>query len=306
MFNVNNKKAINNLALKSFQANKLRNIFAVVAIVLTTILFTSLFTVSSSLLDSMQESTMRQVGGSFHGTFKYLQPEEYEKLKTHKLIKDIGYSVVLGFAENKELLKRPSEIRYTSSAWQAKGFFALPTTGRLPQDGKELAADTIVLEKLGIPCELGQRVTLEYTLSGQKIVDTFTLVGFWEGDMVIRASQIWLSQKYVEDKLIGYIPMYEGDFVGTINADVSFNNSSQIEKKLQKVIVESGYGINDITYGVNWAYIGNKEETDLLTVTGIVGIILLIIFCGYLIISNIFYIAIAKDIQDYGLLKAVG
>ena len=44
MIKVNNKKAITNLATKSFRANKTRNIIAVIAIALTTILFTSIFT----------------------------------------------------------------------------------------------------------------------------------------------------------------------------------------------------------------------------------------------------------------------
>lgn len=306
MLNVDNRKTIQNLAIKSFQSNKLRNVFAVIAIVLTTVLFTSLFTIGSSLVKSMQESTMRQVGGSAHGSFKYLNQEEYQNLKSHKSIKEIGYSVVLGFAENKDLVKRPTEIRYASNQWLAESFFAYPTTGRLPQKANELATDKLVLEKLGIPCKLGEKVIIEYSLSGEKVTDTFTLVGFWEGDKVIPASQIWLSKNYVQDKLEGYHPSYKDDPVGTINADVNFSNSFQIEKKIQKVIVDSGYHIDDIKYGVNWAYIGNKEDTDMSTLMGFVGIIILIIFCGYLIISNIFYISIAKDIQNYGLLKAIG
>ncbi|MEG3074370.1 MAG: hypothetical protein RR867_09165, partial [Ruthenibacterium sp.] len=72
MLKVNNKKTIRKLAASSFRANKLRNLFAVIAIILTTVLFTGLFTVVGSLLSSMEESTMRQVGSNFHGAFKYL------------------------------------------------------------------------------------------------------------------------------------------------------------------------------------------------------------------------------------------
>ena len=41
---VKNRKTIWNLSLKSFRASGKRNLIAVVAIVLTTVLFTSLFT----------------------------------------------------------------------------------------------------------------------------------------------------------------------------------------------------------------------------------------------------------------------
>lgn len=62
MIKVNNKKTIHAIAKGAFKANKMRNIFAVIAIVLTSILFVTIFTMSSSLIKSMEESTMRQVG----------------------------------------------------------------------------------------------------------------------------------------------------------------------------------------------------------------------------------------------------
>ncbi|MEG1062074.1 MAG: ABC transporter permease, partial [Oscillospiraceae bacterium] len=175
MLKVNNKKTIRKLAASSFRANKLRNLFAVIAIILTTVLFTGLFTVAGSLLSSMEESTMRQVGSNFHGGFKYLTAEQYDKLKTHPDIKSISYSVVLGVAENEKLAKRPTEIRYANDEIEAAAMFSLPTTGRLPQNEDELATDTLVLERLGIPAELGQKVTLEYSVGGEKRTDSFTL-----------------------------------------------------------------------------------------------------------------------------------
>ena len=147
------------------------------------------------------------MGSNAHATFKNLDMQEYEKISKNKSIKEIGYSVVLGFAENRELIKRPTEIRYTSGEWQAKSMFAFPTSGRLPEAENEIATDAIVLDRLGIPCKLGQNVTIEYSLNNEKITDTFTLVGFWEGDSVISASEIWLSPSYVKDRLLGY----EGD-----------------------------------------------------------------------------------------------
>lgn len=100
MLKVDSKKTIRLLAQSSFRENRLRNLFAVVAIVLTAVLFTGLFTVAASLVVSIEESTMRQVGGNFHGGFKYITLEQYNTLKTHPSIKDISYSVVLGVGEN--------------------------------------------------------------------------------------------------------------------------------------------------------------------------------------------------------------
>lgn len=251
MIHVDNKKTIYKVADASFRADKMRNLFAVTAIVLTTILFSGLFTIAGSLMASMEESTMRQVGGNAHGGFKYLTMEQYEKLKSHPDIKEISYTVVLGIAENRELLKRPAEIRYAKDALAAEMMFSMPTTGKMPEKRDEIATDTLVLERLGITPRLGEQVALEYSVCGEKKKETFTLVGFWEGDIIMSASQVWLSRDYVEE-ILGNFGTAE-KYVGTINADVNFGNSRNIETKLLRVIEESGYTKEDIEYGVNWA-----------------------------------------------------
>lgn len=303
---VDNKKTIRHVADTSFKADKMRNLFAVIAVVLTTILFCGLFTIASSLLSSMEESVMRQVGGSGHGGFKYLTEEQYENLKKHPSIKEISYSVVLGMAENPQLAKRPSEIRYANDELVAKINFSLPTTGRLPENEKELATDTLVLERLGVPARIGEKVTLQYSVCGKKYEETFTLCGFWEGDIIRSASEIWLSRDYIEGILQQHDLSRAEKYIGTWNADVNFSNSWNLEKKLIKVIEDSGYRKDEIDYGVNWAYAGGGSSMDAGTAVGAALILAMIIFCGYLMISNVFLISVTKDIHFYGLLKTIG
>lgn len=304
MIKVDNKKTIKRVADTSFRADKMRNIFAVIAIVLTTVLFSSLFTIASSLLSSMEESMMRQVGGSSHGGFKYLTMEQYENIKQHPSIQEISYSVVLAVAENEELAKRPTEIRYVKDALGAEMMFSMPTTGRLPEAADEIAADTLVLEKLGVPAKLGETVTLKYSVCGDEYTENFRLVGFWQGDIIMSASQVWLSKDYVEGILSKYDLSKEQE-IGSINADVNFSNSWNIEDKMQKVLADSGYNPDEINYGVNWAYTGGSSM-DAETVAGVIAVLLMIIFCGYLIISNVFLISVTKDVRFYGQLKTIG
>ena len=63
-FKNNNSAIIRRLTIKTMKANKLRNIFAIVAIALTTLLFTSLFTIGIGIKESLEKETMRQSGGS--------------------------------------------------------------------------------------------------------------------------------------------------------------------------------------------------------------------------------------------------
>ncbi len=306
MIKVDNKKTIKHVADTSFKAEKMRNLFAIIAIILTTVLFCGLFTIASSLLTSIEESTMRQVGGNSHGGFKYLTKEQYEKLRNHPDIKEISYSVVLALAENPELSKRQTEIRYANDELEAKMMFSMPTTGGLPEAKDEIATDTLVLEKLGVPARLGETVTLKYSVCGEEYTESFTLVGFWEGDIIMNASQIWLSKEYVEGILSSNDLSKTEEMIGSINADVNFGNSWNIESKLIKVITESGYDVEDVSYGVNWAYTGGKSSLDMGTILGVSMVVLIIIFCGYLMISNVFLISVTKDVHFYGLLKTVG
>lgn len=64
-----------------------------------------------------------------------------------------------------------------------------------------------------------------------------------------------------------------------------------------------GFG-DEIKDGINWAY--TTSELDATTVLIVAVILIMIILSGYLIIYNIFLIAITSDIHYYGLLKTIG
>ena len=92
MKKVNNKKAVNNLALSGIKAKLNKYLILVLAVILTSLLFSTLFTVGGSMFNEIQESTMRQVGGKFHAGFKYLTEAEYDQVKDDPKLKSISYS----------------------------------------------------------------------------------------------------------------------------------------------------------------------------------------------------------------------
>ncbi len=64
MLKVKNQKIIRKISTRSLLANKKKNLIAVMAIMLTCILFTAVFCIGGSIMKSTQESTFRQVGGT--------------------------------------------------------------------------------------------------------------------------------------------------------------------------------------------------------------------------------------------------
>ena len=94
--NVKNRKCIRKLSLKSLYANRRRNLIAIFAIALTTLLFTSMFTIVLSLNASYETYQFRQVGGYAHGTFKDVSPEQAERIAAHPKVKAAGARKVIG------------------------------------------------------------------------------------------------------------------------------------------------------------------------------------------------------------------
>ena len=62
----------------------------------------------------------------------------------------------------------------------------------MPVQENEIALDTITLDKMGLPYELGQEITLQWRkdLNGEEITtSTFTLSGYWDGILLLW--QVW-------------------------------------------------------------------------------------------------------------------
>lgn len=315
---VKNKRCIRTLSLKQFRAAKTRNLIAVFAIALTTLLFTSLFTIALSINDGFQQSNFRQCGGWNHGTFKYLTEEQFEEIKEDPLIKQWGLRRFVGMPSEVPFNKSHVEVGY-SDAVQAHWMYCDPIVGSLPKEGtNEAATDTKVLELLGIEPELGAEFTMTFDVDGKQTTQTFTLCGWWEYDEAIVANHVLIPLSRAEAiyKETGLIPGQAKDgMTGSWNLDVMFQNAWNIEKNMQQVLSNHGYqdksrtdGDNYVATGVNWGYSASQlmDNIDPATVLTIAAVLLLIIFTGYLIIYNVFQISVANDIRFYGLLKTIG
>ena len=307
MRKVKNKKVIRKLSARILSAKRSKNLIGLAAILLTTILFTTVFSVCGNLLRSQTESTFRQVGGNAQAGFKNFTMAEYDQLKEDSGIRDVSYNIFVGNAVNPQLNKLQTEVRYYEPL-NARQSFAYPTTGKLPEEQDEIAMSTLILDALDIPHELGQKVTLDLNIHNEIRTDTFTLCGFWEGDLVMMAQEAAVSKTYADlTAPLETTPYYETDgtdYSGYMNISFNFSSSFNIEGQMEELIRRGGFDGTLISPSVNWAY--SFSSIDWTTVSVLTILILLIILSGYLIIYNIFYLNIFSDIRFYGLLKTVG
>lgn len=316
MVETQNKKAVTRLAKRSFKVNRFRNMIAVLAIALTAILFTTVATVGLSIADSMMTESARMTGGRSDIDIKKVTEEEAERISKHPLVKEYGYSEVLGFGANPEYSHVKVEVRAANDIF-AERFFAKPTTGTMPKEVNEIAMDTILLDDLGIPHKIGEKINFQYDLGtggdNQNLrSQEFILSGFWEGDSAMPSAEVWVSQQYIKQVLaenqIDYPLNRElGDLTslsGMYHISFSVENKLMAEKYAEKILKDCEIP-DDIRASVNTLFTQMKMVSPGTVILGIAGL-LAIMFVGYLLIYNIFQISIVTDIRFYGLLKTIG
>lgn len=313
---VKNRKTIWNLSLRSFRASGKRNLIAVAAIVLTTLLFTSLFTIVVSLNASYQTYTFRQIGGYAHGTFKDVTEEQARDISGHRKVKAAGERIVAGTISDGVFAKVPAEISYMDSN-NTKWSFIQLEEGREPEAENEIIMDKAALDLLGVAPEIGAEISLTYQITdknqngGQK-TDTFVLTGWWEYDSVCPVHFINVSRTYVEN--LEKEMEKKGMEPFRTDLSVMLSSSLNIDGTMDEIEKDLGYQVEDpdaenyVNYGVNWGYTSTQAESEMDPgmVIAMAAFLILVIFTGYLIIYNIFQISVTGDIRYYGLLKTIG
>lgn len=313
---VQNRKCVRHLSFKYLMASRKRNLIAVIAIVLTTLLFTSLFTIVLSINSSYETYQFRQLGGYCHGTFKDVTDEQAAAIAKHSKVKETGERRTIGVATKGVFAKVPAEVSYMDANC-TKWSYAEPKAGRMPEADREIAMDTAALNLLGIKPELGAQVPLTYRVgdkdqTGFEQTDTFTLVGYWPYDELIPVHYVNISKEYAAE--IEKKGVAAGMDAFRTDLNVMMASSIDIRGQMEQVDTDLGYtwetyeGENAVRIGVNWGYTTSQigSTIDFEMVVAIVAFIILVVFTGYLIIYNIFQISVTGDIRFYGLLKTIG
>lgn len=314
--NVKNRGCIRRLSFKTLLASRKRNLIAIAAIVLTTLLFTSLFTVAMSINSSYEMYAFRQAGGYCHGNFKEVTEEQLTAISAHPKIKATGVRLTIGFQYGGVFAKTPAEVSFMDENC-TKWSFAQPDVGRIPKEGKEVIMDTGALKLLGVEPVLGAQIPFTFEVGDQsqrsyEKTDTFTLVGWWDYDDISPVHYINVSREYAEKVEAEGVAAGMEPFRRDLN--VMLGSSMDIRGQMEQVDRDLGYtwdnrgAENNVRIGVNWGYTSSQlgENMDASTVAAMAAFLALVIFTGYLIIYNIFQISVTGDIRFYGLLKTIG
>lgn len=309
----NNRKFIRTLSNNCLRANRGRNGIAILAIILTAVLFMALTTVLEGAGISMKMQMLRQAGTKFMVSVKSLTQEEAEQLVLEPEFTVAGIERYVSMALNPELNNVNTAIGWVDQAMMENSFMYLEK-GYYPEREDEIACDSEILRLLGLPDETGCVFTLEYTAGEEVLERQMTVCGIWEGMKYEQSAVMLVSESFVEDVLAECDDEYA--WLRETGYDVrgSFSSERNISGQLDQIVEKMGYDPSAeqgeegfVTHHVNPAYEerGNVVESGVTYIIEGIGV-LLILFAGYLIIYNIFRISIEKDIRLYGQLKTIG
>ncbi|WP_394264362.1 FtsX-like permease family protein [Anaerococcus octavius] len=309
---VKNKAYIRRLAKNILNVNKSRRNILLLAIALTSILFTSLFSVVLGLGKSMEVQTMKSVGTISHGSFKELSNKDIEVLSKDKDIKKYSLIKHIGILDDDKIR---AELSYSDKNGFDWSLFD-NVRGKYPEKENEVFIDIATAKKLGYKGEIGEKIKVPFKIEKpytgeliEKKIGDFVISGTYQSpiDSNVGVGQIYLSKAYI-DKLS--LPEASSDL------EVMLKNSFMIKDKLLKIAERNGYRVVDspgnlfdkeLRIGVNFAYIlSGAANTDFMIFLPALLLLILVMVAGFLIINNIFKISVNEDINLLGLLKTIG
>lgn len=307
LFDNNNKTVINHVARQSFKANKIRNVIAVTAIVLTAFLFTSVFTIGLGAGGSIKMSLAKQLGSQADVSVSRLTREQFNALKDSKIIKELGCWMPVGIMTNTHRIN--AEVDYADAGAQEIQFLT-PEKGKAPQGSDEVLVSSNILKDMGIEEKTGVKIPVKFKLRGQDYTFDMVVSGIYTSSDP-QSGFVIVSDAFIQEHSDILVNTYARDreMCGTYTAGIIMKDKSNMKEQLAAVIQKLG-GETEDRNADNYVRIAaspvsdSADNTTFMLAVCVFGILFL--FCGYLLIYNVFDISVTNNIRQYGLLRTIG
>lgn len=300
----NNKRVINRISKKSAKANRTRNIFAIMAIVLTTFMISTVFSIGVSFAENyatMLTRTMRTTASIF-----LMNPteEQYETIKELDYPKAVGTQISVGTVSQKTASGGDLEIGircYDMSEWENHYMPAISDiNGTYPDEMEEIMLSVEALNQLGITAPVeNMDIPLTYNTKNGERTDTFRLSGWFTNYKDFGNNGIGIALVSEQFCKVGGFALEEN---GRIAISVNSGEQEEVYSSLQEDVIRQVGQEFDSTFDA-----GEQSASTTMSMVLVIGMLaLFIVLSGYLLIYNVMYISVSKDIRFYGLLKTIG
>jgi len=298
----NNKNIIKKITKSSLKSNKTRNIFVVVAIILTTFMISSVFTLGMSFAKNYATMNLRDQGTTASTFLSNPTDKQIKEIMNLDVVKNIGKEINAGVVSSKELSKSKTTIslKYLDETnWEKQLSPCISDIeGDYPAKENEIMISKISLKFLDKEnAKIGDKIKIPCDINGKISEKEFVISGYFTSYAYIQDSgEIFVSEDFIKDNNLTL------EKNGQLLITLEKSKKSQAPKLLEKEVSLNKKQKFEYNYDVE-----QDSESIMMASVSIVAIIGgFIVFSGYLLIYNILYIAVTKNIQFYGLLKTIG
>ncbi len=295
------------LAFRSFAANRIRNLSAILAIMLTAVLFTTVTTIGKGAKDSLTLTQQMMKMSKSDGDFRYLTSGQFKKLEDAEFIRDYGLRMPVAYLADTD--RHNIEFSVLDDT-QAELNFCTPSHGASPKKADEIAASDLALRELGINPKVGAKVPVRFSLRGKTYNFEMTVSGWYEASND-QVSVLWAGTAFrdAHPDIFRYIYDKDREMAGTYWSDFTAVSSRRLKEKMDEWVISAGGNPEDSNAG-NYVCAAVNTVTNasvsprMMGMGAVIGA--LFILCGYLLIYNVFDIAVMQEIRRYGLYRTIG
>ena len=288
-----NEKAVKRVEKGMMKANRIRNLFAVLAIILTTFMITTVFSLGINYTENMKLMQVRTAGTTADVSLAMPTKAQEQQIRDLEYVKTVGTQYMVGSVAEKNDEGRELSIAlqyYDKTEWEEHYQEAIKDLeGKYPSEENEIMLSEDALSQLGITePKLNMEVPLSYYDKNGQQERTFTLSGWFHS--YTGTGMGFVSQAYCKNA--GYTMAEEGVL------SLSLKKMPDDFMRIQR----------DVKLNENQSFSGavSMKSSSGSVIAMVILLVFFIIGSGYLLIYNVLYISISKDTRFYGLMKTMG
>ena len=276
-------------AKRSMRKSRIKTLLSVLTIMLSVALLSG-FILS---VVGMATETKRELQTANHAIYYNINDKQIEELRQDNRIADSRIYIQAGNTQVDDYLIIPVYIEQKDSNIAVEEL----VEGQYPIGLYDAAVDKAYLSRLGLPAELGTKITIPF-YDGSS--ETFTVVGLTDNGSTERVYSLYCSEKYAHTG-----SQFETSVTAlTVQlADATQMSSENFKETVQKIGTD--YGITAQYSDYNDGFVAslepNQEDIMIISIFSIT-----VLFVSYLVIYSIFYIYVQNQIREFGQLRTMG
>lgn len=293
------QKLICRISLRNIKQNKGRTFSIFLGIFLATFILTLLISTYYCIEESIGQ--LLRSGRSWDGDagiYVYTQDME-KKIENANSVREYCKGYHLG-----EILENgyvQTEVAYYTQKI-AKWMRCNLVDGNMPEDMMDIVVSDDFLKKNQIEYSYGQNIDISYEIAGNKIIDTFRIVGYYSKQTSVK-DMILVSKNYYEEKKEEYKKNGKTDRDFPVLVEVQFKKTHDFKQLTNNLLSKISLDPSTAEYIIN-EEIKNPLEGQLVIL--LIFFLTIIILIEYIWVSNIYYISLNKDIYLYRSLRNLG